>query len=246
MLESFWSPAGWHPSKLPGVIVVSPLAKYKLSKQEQQVLILTMAGRQDREIADQLGIQLDTVRVYWKRIRAKTDRATRAEVIALMASETSSEELEAAQRENELLLGEIVRRRGVEEELAVYREVFSRTCVGLAVDGGEGAGFLRLNEAFANLHGYTREELIGRPIELLMPPTERKFARRISRKIDEVGEALLLEEHVRKDGSTVAVLKQVTAVPVGAAQVKFRIYTVLDPEQVATWPEFLVDEVASA
>lgn len=56
---------------------------YKFSKQEQQVLLLSMAGHADKDVADHLGIKLDTVRVYWKRIRAKTQLATRAEVIAM-------------------------------------------------------------------------------------------------------------------------------------------------------------------
>lgn len=203
------------------------------------MLLLTMAGHQDREIAEQLGIQLDTVRVYWKRIRAKTERTTRAEVITLMASEATHEELEAAQKENEQLLAEIVRRRGVEEELAIYREVFAQTCVGLAVDGGEGSAILRLNEAFAELHGYTREELLGRPIEKVFAPPEKKAASKVRAKVDEVGHALLSERHMRKDGTIFPVLKQVTVVNTGGSRVRFRIYTVIDVEQVQNWRGFI-------
>ncbi|MGV3614675.1 MAG: PAS domain S-box protein [Fimbriimonas sp.] len=215
------------------------MAKYKLSKQEQQVLLLTMAGHADKDVAERLGIQIDTVRVYWKRIRAKTAKATRAEVIALMASESTHEELEAAQRENEILLSEIVRRRGVEEELAIYREVFSRTCVGLAVDGGDGTALLRLNEAFAEIHRYTPDELLGRPMEMLFPATERKSAAKLKKKADEVGQALLSERHVRKDGTTFPVLKQVTSVSGGKSRVRFRIYTIIDLDQVQTWRQFI-------
>jgi len=215
------------------------LTKYKLSKQEQQVLLLTMAGHADKDIAEKLGIQLDTVRVYWKRIRAKTDRSTRAEAIALMASEATHEELNAAQKENEALMGEIVRRRGVEEELAIYREVFSRTCVGLAVDGGQGAAIIRLNEAFAQLHGYTTGELIGRPIEMLFQPAEKPSADEVIQRTDRLGEALLTETHVRKDGSTFPVLKQVTSISGSKGRVHFRIYTVMDLDMAQSWQSFV-------
>jgi PAS domain S-box-containing protein len=222
------------------------LARYKLSKQEQQVLILTMAGNADKDIAEKLGIQLDTVRTYWKRIRAKTDRSTRAEVIALIASEATHDELSTAQKENEVLMGEIVRRRGVEEELAIYREVFSRTCVGLAVDGGEGAAIIRLNEAFAQLHGYTTDELIGRPIEMLLQTAEKPSAEEVIKRTDQLGEALLTETHVRKDGSTFPVLKQVTSISEKNGRVYFRIYTVLDLNRTQSWQSFLVETKTKA
>ena len=216
-----------------------PLAKYKLSKQEQQVLLLSMAGHADKFVAERLGIQLDTVRVYWKRIRVKTNRATRAEVIALMASEATLGELEAAHKENEQLLGEIVRRRGVEEELAFYREVFACSCVGLAVDGGDGVAILRLNKAFADLHGYAHEELIGRPIDNLMAPHERASAPQVTERLNEVGEVLLSAEHVRKDGTVFPVLKHVTRISSGGSRVNFRIYTIIALEQVQTWEKFV-------
>lgn len=207
-------------------------------------MLLTMAGNADKDVAAQLGIKLDTVRVYWKRIRAKTQRATRAEVIALIASETTHEELDAAQKENEHLLTEIVRRRGVEEELAIYREVFARTCVGLAVDGGEGASLLRINQAFADLHGYSVDELIGRPIEILLAKTEKKVAAKVKQKIDQVGEALLREKHAKKDGFDLHVLKQVTSIKGGKSRVHFRIYTVLAMDQVQS-PRAFVEQQES-
>jgi len=215
-----------------------PLAQYKFSKQEQQVLLLSMAGHADKDVAERLGIKLDTVRVYWKRIRAKTQRSTRAEVIALIASEATHQDLNEAQRENEHLLAEIVRRRGVEEELAIYREVFTRTCVGLAVDGGEGAAILRMNQAFADIHGYAVDELLGRPIEMLFGESDKAIAAKVKKKVDHVGEALLSEKHKRKDGSTFPVLRQVTAIRGGKSKVHFRIYTVLDPNQAQTPKSF--------
>jgi len=125
------------------------------------------------------------------------------------------------------------------EELAIYREVFSRTCVGLAVDGGEGAALIRLNEAFAQLHGYTTDELVGRPIEMLFHPVEKPLADAVKAKTDELGEALLTERHVRKDGSSFPVLKQITSITGGKGLVQFRIYTVLDLDAAQSWQSFV-------
>jgi diguanylate cyclase (GGDEF)-like protein/PAS domain S-box-containing protein len=53
-----------------------------LSQQEESVLACTIAGLGDKEIAKALQLSLHTVRTYWRRIRVKAGKSTRAEVIA--------------------------------------------------------------------------------------------------------------------------------------------------------------------
>jgi PAS domain S-box-containing protein len=93
------------------------LDSIKLSRQEEQVLVLSMSGLGDREVGEAMSLSTETVRTYWKRIRKKLDGGTRAEIIALLSQRGVRAELEAKQTENELLLKEIARRRQAEAQL---------------------------------------------------------------------------------------------------------------------------------
>lgn len=57
-----------------------------LSLSERRVVELSSEGLTDKEIARELGLSLDTVRTYWKRIRQKTGYATRSQVVAAHVS----------------------------------------------------------------------------------------------------------------------------------------------------------------
>jgi PAS domain-containing protein len=75
-----------------------------------------MSGLTDKEVADEMAIATDTVRNYWKRIRAKVGGNSRAEIIATMVRLGMIREVEAKQTENEQLLSEIAKRRIAEQE----------------------------------------------------------------------------------------------------------------------------------
>lgn len=49
---------------------------------EMEVLALAAVGHSDEEIAEQLGIKLGTVGVYWKRLLEKLGASTRTEAVA--------------------------------------------------------------------------------------------------------------------------------------------------------------------
>ena len=80
-----------------------------LSPKEGQVLLHGIAGLSDKEIAREMGIALDTVRTYWRRILGKVGGHTRAEVVARIVREWARVRLEASANQNEALLMEIAR-----------------------------------------------------------------------------------------------------------------------------------------
>jgi PAS domain S-box-containing protein len=85
-----------------------------------------------------------------------------------------------------------------------------------------------LNQPFAEMHGYTRDELIGRPIADLVPEAERPLLRESMVRTETDGQ-LVYERHARrKDGSTFPVLVSTTAVRNTSGEVAFRAAHVLD------------------
>jgi DNA-binding CsgD family transcriptional regulator/PAS domain-containing protein len=57
----------------------------RLSPRERQVLSLASAGLLDKQIANELGVTLNTLRTYWGRIRAKVGEVPRSALAALFA-----------------------------------------------------------------------------------------------------------------------------------------------------------------
>lgn len=57
----------------------------RLSPRERQVLSLASAGLLDKQIANELGITLNTLRTYWARIRSKVGEVPRSALAALFA-----------------------------------------------------------------------------------------------------------------------------------------------------------------
>ncbi|HLK15095.1 MAG TPA: helix-turn-helix transcriptional regulator [Fimbriimonadaceae bacterium] len=60
-----------------------------LSSREQQVLSYAAAGYLDKQIAAEIGVSLNTLRTYWKRIRAKVGEAARTALAAEYVRQTA-------------------------------------------------------------------------------------------------------------------------------------------------------------
>lgn len=126
--------------------------RFGLSQQESRVLALAMSGRIDKAIAEEMGISLGTVRVYWKRIRTKVG-GTRSEVIAELARNSLKLDYETMRDESELRI----------RELEIFESFFRRFPIPIALLDGPEGDILRANDAFASLHGYELEELSNHP-----------------------------------------------------------------------------------
>jgi PAS domain S-box-containing protein len=137
----------------------------KLSKQEERITLLAMTGCTDQEAAQELGLSLDTVRTYWKRIRKKMDGKTRAEIITFLSRAPVTEELEEMRTQSAFLREEIEKRKEAErkckESEARYKALFDNSLDAIFLRHDDGK-YLDVNPAAAKLLGYEQRELIGR------------------------------------------------------------------------------------
>lgn len=88
-----------------------------LSGRLRQVLELAAEGLTDKEIANRLGIQPQTVESHWKRLRQVYSTSSRAHIVAKALEARHRNELDDIERERDLLLLETAERRRTQEEL---------------------------------------------------------------------------------------------------------------------------------
>jgi PAS domain S-box-containing protein len=139
-----------------------------LSEREEQVLLYATRGLTDKEIARKLGISTATVLTYWMRIRNKLGGSNRAELVASAVRKDAQGEITAKQTENQLLLGEILRRMQAEEAVREneerYRTLFNGGSDWIVVyhldENNRPGKFIEVNDIACERLGYTREELL--------------------------------------------------------------------------------------
>ena len=130
-----------------------------LTAREQDVLRLMMAGLANRQIAADLGVEVDTVRWYTKQIYSKlgvhsrTEAVLRAQEFALGMGDTTDESIKAAQslhnlpRYHTLFAG----RKNELEALAVSLKSDQTRLMTIAGLGGTGKTRLAVEAALAQL-----------------------------------------------------------------------------------------------
>ncbi|KAB2967833.1 PAS domain S-box protein [Zoogloea sp.] len=115
-----------------------------------------------------------------------------------------------------------------EQELECWERVFMSASSGIALGDADGIFLKDLNPAFARMHGYAREALIGRPIvEVFAPSVRQGMAAHIARA-HEAGQHCFDSVHLRKDGSEFPVRVTVIVVYRPDGRVNFRIVNVQD------------------
>jgi PAS domain S-box-containing protein len=118
--------------------------------------------------------------------------------------------------------------RASEAQRKRWEEIFSHMGVGVALTSAETDVLEDVNPAFARMHGYTREELLGRPLaDTVAPESRGMLARHVAAahsKRHHEYEAM----HLRKDGSRIPVLTHVTTLRDESGKVLQRAATFLD------------------
>jgi PAS domain S-box-containing protein len=131
--------------------------------------------------------------------------AARTTSMVARARAHASEQTARAQAEHSL--GQL---RASEAQRKRWEEIFIHLGVGVALTSADSEVLEDVNPAFARMHGYTREELIGRPLAATVAPESRGvLGRHIAAahsKLHHEYEAI----HLRKDGSRIPVLTHVT------------------------------------
>ncbi|MFN0073890.1 MAG: sensor histidine kinase, partial [Chloroflexota bacterium] len=116
---------------------------------------------------------------------------------------------------------DVSERRRTEQELRQWAEYFQRSGQGLAIisDGYRRA----VNSAYARMHGYSVEELIGSASGSLTPPEYAdELAEHIQLAVSE-GHHTFETVHLRKDGSTFPIMMDVTAIKDAQGTLLYRI-----------------------
>lgn len=175
--------------------------RFGLSQQESRVLALAMTGRIDKQIAAEMGISLGTVRVYWKRIRQKVG-GTRSEVIAELARNSLKLDFDGEKDKSEQLAKQLEESMVRERALRVYEAAFESLPSPLAILDAPSGRIVRVNAAFAALHGYEPDEMGELDSLDLSPPAEAAKYETKARKAAKDGKVLEVESvRRRKDGS---------------------------------------------
>ena len=149
--------------------------KSELSDREKQLLDLAAKGYIDAAIANQLGISEATVSTYWGRIRIKLGQHSRTELVAMVMREESNRILQNLREENERMAKQIRLESG---EYGDQRSAnFYQDLIEIAADAmfvvNESGIIENLNQAAAELFGYEKGELRGKPITTLIPERYR-------------------------------------------------------------------------
>jgi len=125
------------------------------------------------------------------------------------------------------ILDRVMRLATAEEGLRRLEDFFERAQLGAAVDGPHGT-FERVNLAFAQMHGYTVEELIGKPVAIVYAPEWRAKLPEIWETVQERGGLRFAADHVRKDGIVFPVIVDATAIGGASGAPHYRAVYVQD------------------
>jgi len=121
---------------------------------------------------------------------------------------------------------DITERRRAEQELCKLASIVEHTESGVAISSGD--TFELVNPAFARMHGYAVEELIGTPVAQIFAPEFRAQVPEHIWAAKERGRLTFEAPHLRKDGTVFPALIQVTAVRDEQGKPLYRIATVID------------------
>jgi PAS domain S-box-containing protein len=119
-------------------------------------------------------------------------------------------------------------RKEAEEGAKRWASLFEEADFGVAIGDAATQRLIAVNPAFARQRGYAREELAGMPIPDLYPPEERAALAGHLRTCDLEGHVIFESRHLRKDGSTLPILLDLTAVRDGKGNVVSRVACAID------------------
>lgn len=109
-----------------------------------------------------------------------------------------------------------------------FEKVFQLTQVGLCLDIIDGKYVGLVNNAFAELHGYTADEMKGLLVEDLFPPESQAEVKLLAQKTDATSHSSFETIHIKKDGTRFPVLVDATVVRSDMGDFLCRIISIRD------------------
>ncbi len=126
------------------------------------------------------------------------------------------------------LIQDITERKRLEKELFKWAQVIEHADWGIAIGSADGKTLEAMNPAYAKMHGYTTEELIGKPISIVYQP---KYVAILFNNISiahKKGNHSFETFHIRKDGTIFPALVSITAVKNKKGAVLLRAVNIKD------------------
>lgn len=157
-----------------------------MSTREEAVLALTLAGQNDKAIAQRLGIGIESVRTYWSRIRAKFQVSTRSEAIMLATNIGLGGVFRAQETEIQRLIRSVQRERRFHETLTQRDDTLRELCNMFSggVFAADAKGLCTyVNRAAASMLGEEPDALIG--VGWLRLPWDAKSQSRLAKAMEE-------------------------------------------------------------
>lgn len=119
-------------------------------------------------------------------------------------------------------------RKRMEDMLRQWQHLFEHADWGVAIGGAQSHRLELMNPAFARMHGYTVEELTGKPLADVFAPSARADLLRHLQLIHDKGHHVFESEHLREDGTVFPVLVDATAVKDETGRLLYRAVHVRD------------------
>ncbi|MBC8182505.1 PAS domain S-box protein [candidate division KSB1 bacterium] len=125
-------------------------------------------------------------------------------------------------------IGIALTRKNAAAKLEKWAHIFEHAEWGIVVCSADGKTLEMMNPAFARMHGYSVEELTGRPIVDVFAPVSRDELPGQIRTAHKKGHNTFESKHIRKDGTIFPVLVDVTTVKDKDENVLYRAVNVKD------------------
>jgi PAS domain S-box-containing protein len=109
-----------------------------------------------------------------------------------------------------------------------WQQIFEHANWGVVVCRAQDGTLESMNPAFARMHGYRVDELVGRPLAELLAPGTRTTLEETTRAIRDSGHLRFEAQHLHRDGHVFPVLVDVTVSPVAEYADASYIVNVLD------------------
>jgi PAS domain S-box-containing protein len=126
------------------------------------------------------------------------------------------------------IVRDITERKRTEQSLHRWAHIFEHAEWGVAIGSADGRTLEMMNPAYAKMHGYTVEELLGMSIGSVFAPGTAGELSTLIQTANEAGHAVIESKHVRKDGAIFPVQVDLTAVKDANGQLLYRVANVQD------------------
>jgi len=123
---------------------------------------------------------------------------------------------------------DITERKRIEAELRLWAQLFEQAHFGLVIADAASNTFLAVNPTFARERGYSRDEMIGKPIMTVYPEELIETVKNTIQAVDVTSHGVYETEHVCKNGRRFPVMIDLTTIKAADGTAQIRIAYALD------------------